>query len=345
MSLTKSSEKEKTMKNKALYLLISLIIFSIQIKAQDSFACKFDNGIIVAIKSKTIPPASEKELAKLYQESGSFKPNDISSIKRTYTNDVEKIMFSYGMDIKPNDDKTFTVTFKAEKGSHVQYEDDKTKEKYDNKDYVNKNLPNYPSNIVVNDGDTIVLDILENPKTGGKIQDLIKITRENRSFDNYFSELEEAKDFTIEDVKLQLANYKLYLNGKLIKRPKDFSGISRFFGMEFNQYDKALVLSAIPVTGYDFKRVGVIDGNKMLFTYNGDKFEIVSSTPIIGFGKKWNLWMLNPPRAYKDYKIPEIIGFITNSSNKIEDFVESKEKKEDKNTKPKMIFQNDKKPK
>ncbi|HRH45807.1 MAG TPA: hypothetical protein PKY82_29465 [Pyrinomonadaceae bacterium] len=334
------------MKNKIIYLHLLFIIFSIQIKAQDTLAFKFDNGIIVAFKSKTVPPASEKELAKLYQESGSFKPKDISSIQRTYTNDDEKIIFSYGIDIKMNGDNTFTVTFKAEKGSRVQYEDDKTKEKYNNKDYLNKNLPNYPSNIVVNDGDTIVLDILENPKTGGKIQDLIKITRENRPFDDYFSELEESKDFTLEDVKLQLANYKLYINGKLIKRPKDFSGISRFFGMEFNQYDKALVLTAVPVPGYDFKRVGVIDGNKMLFTYNGDKFEIVSTVPILGFVKKWNLWMMNPPRVYKDYKIPEIIGYITNSTNKIEDFVETKEKTDDKNTNPKMVFkiQNDKKP-
>ncbi|MBX7169908.1 MAG: hypothetical protein K1X72_03050 [Pyrinomonadaceae bacterium] len=313
------------MKNKIIYLLLTFIIFSIQTKAQDSLAFRFDNGIIVAFKSKTIPPASQKELRKLYQESGSFNPKDISKIQRTFTNDVEKIIFSYGMDIKPNDDgKTFTVTFKAEKGSRVQYQDDKTKEKYDNKDYVNGNLPNYPSNIVVNDGDTIVLDILENPKTGGKIQDLIKITRENRPFEDYFSELEDAKDFTIEDVKLQLANYKLYINGKLIKRPKDFSGISRFFGMEFNQYDKALVLTAVPVPGYDFKRVGVIDGNKLSFTYNGDKFEIVSTVPILGFVKKWNLWMMNPPREHKDYKIPEIIGYITNSTNKIEDFVKTK---------------------
>jgi len=327
------------MKNKIIYLLLTILIFAIQVKAQNSLAFKFDNGIIVAFKTKTIPPASEKELAKLYKDSGSFMQKDISSIQRTYTNDVEKIIFSYGIDIKPNDDgKTFTVSFKPKEKHRIKYEG------YDNKDYLTKSLPDYPTNIVVNDGDTIVLDILENPKTGGKIQDLIKITRENRPFDDYFSDLEESKDFTLEDVKLQLANYKLYFNGILIERPMSFSGVSRFFGMEFNQYDKALVLTAIPVPGYDFKKAGIIDGNKMSFTYNGDKFEIVSTVPILGFGKKWNLWMLNPPREYNDYKIPEKIGYITRSLDDIKEFLPANKKDDKSEKKNKVVLQMNTKP-
>ena len=301
--------------NKLLCVLVSILVISINLKAQDSLAFKFDNGINVAFKSRTIPPASEDELRKQYQESGYFNPKDISSIVRTYTNDEDKISFNYGMEIAPNvDGKTFTVTFKAKKNQIIK--SDST----DTTAYQTKSLPNYPSNIVINDGDTIVLDILQNPKTGAKIQDLIKITRENKPFDNYFSEFEEPADFSLSDVQLQLADFKLYINGNLVERPSTHSIRARFAGFEFNKYG-LLVLTPTPVKGYDFKKVGVINENKLSFTLNGDKFEIVSSVMILGLGKKWNLWAAVLPREHNDYQIPENIGFITHPSNKMEEFV------------------------
>ncbi len=328
--------------NKLIYLFLSIItmtFFSNQSRAQDSTTFPFDNGVIVAIKSRTIPPASVQELDKLYYESGSYNSKDISSILRTYTNDEEKVIFAYGIEIKPNEDgKTFNISFTSRKAFRIQYDDKKSNKKYDNSDYIDKTLSNYPSNITVNDGDTIVLDILENPKTGGKIQDLIKITREKKPFDNYFDELKEPSDFSIDDIALQLYEYKLYINGKSVERSYKNNTRSKFVGFEFNKYG-ALVLTATPIIGYGFQKLGVVDGYKLNFEFNGDKFEIVSTVPILGLGKKWNLWVLNPPRQHPDYIIPDNIGFITRSLNKIEDFFDdNKKESENKTNKMKMIF-------
>ena len=316
--------------NKLICGLLSVLAFSLNLKAQESLAFKFDNGVNVAFKSRTIPPASEEELRKQYQEKGFFDPKDVSSIVRIYTNDDEKITFNYGMEIVPNSDgKTFTVTFKSKENPKIK------SGTTDMTDYQSKSLPNYPSNIVVADGDTIVLDILQNPKTGAKVQDLIKITRENKPFDNYFSEFEEPDDFSLRDVQLQLADFKLYINGKLIERSSNNSLRARFAGFEFNKYN-LLVLTPIPEKGYDFKKAGVIDENKLSFTLNGDKFEIVSTVPILGLGKKWNLWVAVLPREYSDYQIPENIGFITHPSNKMDDFNPSRSN--DNGTKPVIIL-------
>jgi hypothetical protein len=42
----------------------------------------------------------------------------------------------------------------------------------------------------------------------------------------------------------------------------------------------------------------VAEGNKISFSYAGDNYEWVSSEPVIAFGGKWNVWVLN----LTDYK-------------------------------------------
>ena len=316
------------MKNKIIFLTLLLCAFSVQIKSQGTLTARFDDGINVVIKSRTIPAVSKSDLKDSYEElfiynhkntANFIKTNGNHGVIRAFINHSDKISFNYSIDIQPNSDKkTFVVTINPKENQRI------SGETFDTKDYQSKSLPNYPTNITVNDGDTIVLDILENPKTGAKVQDLIKITGEYKPFGDYFSDLEEPKDFSIEDVQLQLADYKLYLNGRLIEKDFSPSVRSRFIGFEFNRYKEALVLTAVPVQGYDFKKVGVITGNKMVFDYNGDKFEIVSTVPILGLGKKWNLWMANPPREHKDYRIPDNIGFITRSLDKITEFFPSR---------------------
>ena len=50
--------------------------------------------------------------------------------------------------------------------------------------------------------------------------------------------------------------------------------------------------------GANFQKIGVAEGNKISFSYVGDKYEWVSSEPVIAFGGKWNIWVLN----LADYK-------------------------------------------
>jgi hypothetical protein len=148
---------------------------------------------------------------------------------------------------------------------------------------------------IIDDGDGFALELLVNPQTGVKIVDVVKA-----SFDQ--SRLWEApklpptRDFTLDSVELAVRDYKLYINGRRVGggRPSQgFAGALIWFYVP----DKGrFIFSLTPRAGYDFEKVARIEDNKISFTIGEDVYEWVSSTPIVGSGGKWNLWVLRDKR-------------------------------------------------
>jgi len=73
------------------------------------------------------------------------------------------------------------------------------------------------------------------------------------------------------------------------------------------------IFSVMPHPGYDFKKVGVIENNKIKFTLNGENYEWISNTPVIGQGGNWNLYVLYDPSYVPD---PFLLG--VNNAAKVE---------------------------
>jgi hypothetical protein len=148
---------------------------------------------------------------------------------------------------------------------------------------------------IIDDGDGFALELLVNQQTGVKIVDVVKA-----SFDQ--SRLWEspkappARDFTLDSVEMAVKDYKLYINGRRVGggRPSQgFAGALIWFYVP----DKGrFIFSLTPREGYDFEKVARIEDNKISFTVGEDVYEWVSSTPIVGSGGKWNLWVLRDKR-------------------------------------------------
>lgn len=156
-------------------------------------------------------------------------------------------------------------------------------------------LPRSTEAQIIDDGDGFALDLLVNPQTGVKIVDVVKA-----SFDQ--ARLWEspqgppARDFTLDSVEMAVKDYKLYLNGRRVGggRPSQgFTGTLLWFYVP----DKGrFIFSLTPRDGYEFEKVAQIEDNKISFTIGEDVYEWVSSTPIVGSGGKWNLWVLRDRR-------------------------------------------------
>lgn len=156
-------------------------------------------------------------------------------------------------------------------------------------------LPRPTEAQIIDDGDGFALDLLVNPQTGVKIVDVVKA-----SFDQ--SRLWEtpkgppARDFTLDSVEMAVKDYKLYLNGRRVGggRPSQgFTGALLWFYVP----DKGrFIFSLTQREGYEFEKVAQIEDNKISFTIGEDVYEWVSSTPIVGSGGKWNLWVLRDKR-------------------------------------------------
>lgn len=156
-------------------------------------------------------------------------------------------------------------------------------------------LPRPTEAQIIDDGDGFALDLLINPQTGVKIVDVVKA-----SFDQ--SRLWEspkgppARDFTLDSVEMAVKDYRLYLNGRRVGGGRPSQGFTGALLWFYVPDRGRFIFSLTPREGYEFEKVAQIEDNKISFTIGEDVYEWVSSTPIVGSGGKWNLWVLRDKR-------------------------------------------------
>jgi hypothetical protein len=154
---------------------------------------------------------------------------------------------------------------------------------------------------IIADGDTFALDVLVNPKTGDKITDFVTVSAdESRLKLSSVSDSSEPRDFTLEDVMMKMINYQLYINGKLVAGGKR-SGAAAGPVIWFHLQERGrFIFSLMPHDGYDFRKIGTIERNKIKFTLNNERYEWVSDVPVVDTGGPWNLYVLHDPNYVPD---------------------------------------------
>lgn len=156
-------------------------------------------------------------------------------------------------------------------------------------------LPRSTEVQIIDDGDGFALDLLINPQTGVKIVDVVKA-----SFDQ--SRLWEsprtppARDFTLDSVEMAFKDYKLFINGRRVGGGRPSQGFTGAIIWFYVPDRGRFIFSLTPRAGYDFEKIGRIEDNKISFSIGEDVFEWTSSTPVVGSGGNWNLWVLRDTR-------------------------------------------------
>lgn len=275
------------MKNKyLLYVLTGLLVCGFIQKANaQQGEIKFANGIIVAIKvEKNGENQNSSNISTL-------SASDENSIHRVLIDKKNKLYAGYDLEITPTADaEQFEVLIKPL--SVNQDIAGAINTIGDSNNLSLRSIPKYPGKITVKDGDTIALEVLENPQTGEKISDLIKITRKKQESGSYFSDEKMIKGFAINDVKLSIKGFEVYVNGEKVK----FSGggmIGSVLWVYFPNKGR-FIFSPIEQPGYNFQKIGVIDDKQMSFDYEGTNYKLVSNSPILSSGK-WYLWVMADP--------------------------------------------------
>jgi hypothetical protein len=321
--------------NLSLIAIMTLCLAAVA-KAQYGII-KLSNGVTVVIKTQITPTESKKSLGNIYSS------NSGNVINRILTDRQNKIYFGYDLSfekaegtgkfkvsIKPLSKTPDSILSRAKMSvskdemqrarsavgsgtSRVSVGSNRTSETKisspDYSDYTAKSLPNYPEDFIVNDGDTITLDLLENPETNTKITDVIKISSKSDNFEYYFSDDRPVKDFSIEDIHLRIETPDIYINEKKYRTKSTIAGNINWI---YIHGKGRFIFSFKPQLEYNFQKIGIIQNNKLSFEYNGDKYEFVSKSPILGSGGKWNLWVMHDlsyqPTSQKSEENPFIFG-------------------------------------
>jgi hypothetical protein len=172
----------------------------------------------------------------------------------------------------------------------------------------------------LDDGDAVSLELLVNNESGVKIVDVVSVTFDRATLREGY--LESApKDFTLDAVSLGVKNYSLLINGTLVNKSKSTIGFNGALIWFYVPDRGRFIFSLVPREGYEFAKIAVLDGNKIEFTINNEKYEWLSSESILPNGGTWNLWVLHdtnytplfsndnsPPRATR--KSPNVFEKI-----------------------------------
>jgi hypothetical protein len=157
----------------------------------------------------------------------------------------------------------------------------------------------------LDDGDAVSLDLLVNDESGVRIVDVVSVTFDRATLRE--GSLEAApKDFTLDAVALVVKNYSLTINGNLVGKSKSTIGATGALLWFYIPERGRFIFSLVPREGYDFEKVAVLDGNRIEFTVDGDRYEWLSSASILPNGGTWNLWVLHDTDYTPMFGGPEI---------------------------------------
>ena len=302
---------------------------------------KLGDGTSIVVRTKITPSASKSSLGNIYSS------NSGNIVHRILTDKKNKIYFGYDLVFEKESDGKFRVSIKPlsktpdaimsrTKITALNQEMERARAKArgsnrvsvsrsgtasrrfgsDFSDYTEKALPNYPEDFVVNDGDTISLDILENAKNNTKITDLIKISSKSEGFNYYsFNDDKPARDFTLDDVIFRMEQPKVYINDKEYKTNTTVAGNVSWI---YIKGKGRFIFSIKPQPGFNFQQIGTIRNNKFSFEFNGEKYRFVSKSPIVGMGGNWNLWVMHDSDYQTSYELSEENPFAFGAVGRVE---------------------------
>src|SRR5215217_3870968 len=153
-------------------------------------------------------------------------------------------------------------------------------------------FPKSTSPQMLDDGDAVSLELLVNNESGVRIVDVVSVTFDRSTLRE--SNLQSApKDFTLDAVALAVKNYSLTINGNLVGKSKSSIGCEGALLWFYVPERGRFIFSLVPREGYNFAKVAVLDGNRIEFTVDGERYEWLSSASILPNGGSWNLWVLH----------------------------------------------------
>jgi hypothetical protein len=289
------------MRNRMYLLLVVLLLCSIQLQAQTlEEIAKTQmgpeqrvNGIVATFSSFVEGRATTEGVLRFYYSDG-----DENVIGSLLINPSTGMLIGYAMVIERlPDPKKLKITIKSPSESESEIDGESFSknifgalvlQKLPKKPKITVTPPpSYPEPIVINVNDVIKIPLWVNAGTEwGIVGDQIRFAIDRPK---------PARDFTLDDVPLKLTNYRLLINGEVRSGEREIKGIEHPLPFFYVPGKGTFMISIRPHNGHDFQKIAVAEENKISFSYGADKYELVSSEPVIAQGGNWHLWVLHDP--------------------------------------------------
>lgn len=154
----------------------------------------------------------------------------------------------------------------------------------------------------LDDGDSVSLDLLVNPRTGVRVSDVFKV-----SFDRARLWQAAPRDFTADSAQLSVRDHTLLVGGEFVAGGRAARGVAGSLVWFHVPGRGRFVLSLVPRDGYDFRKIALIEENRISFEFRGERYEWLSGAPVVAGGGTWHAWVLHDPGYTPEIASPEEI--------------------------------------
>ena len=284
------------MRSKFWVLLLVIHCFPAAALAQNpakrQLVMQVSNGGFVAFRSETPGakslPDSNSLAALLYSQAFT---GENRVIHRVLTDAQKNVVFGYDLWVNadPITKKFSVAVLPADEAFRRTFLKDFTPSR------TNGSFATFPKSTtpqMLDDGDAVSLELLVNNESGVRIVDVVSVTFDRSSLRDSSPE-SAPKDFTLDAVALAVKNYSLTINGNLVGKSKSSIGCEGALLWFYVPQRGRFIFSLLPREGYEFEKVAVLDGNRIEFTLDGERYEWISGVSILPNGGTWNLWVLH----------------------------------------------------
>jgi hypothetical protein len=319
------------MRSNVLALAFALLVLPATGRAQQDtgrpLVVPLAEGGFVAFKSETAWAGTARTSGAVEELQGEFRSqafvDEAQVIHRTLVDGGGKYIFGYDLLIHPvPSSRTFTIAIKPLDG---QIESKLLASGPGLQPERMATLPESAEPQILDDGDSLALDLLVNTTRGVKIVDLVKVSFDRSNLWND-SPRPAPRDFTLDAVALKVVDFRLLIDGNLVAAGKpgtDFAGALIWCYVEGQG---RFIFSLVPRDGYQFQKLGIITENKIEFTVKGKNYQWLSSSPILPGAGTWNVWVLHDP-GYVPFGTLDVVKKEKSKLDKLDDSIKAVEKK------------------
>jgi hypothetical protein len=170
-------------------------------------------------------------------------------------------------------------------------------------------LPSVPASMLVNDGETVALDLMANPTTGERIVEYISVSAPS-------STSASRRDLQVGDIQMSLGSPQLQINGThWAWNHGDAHGVARGAVLWMYVPDRGrFLISFAPHAELGFKQAGEGKGNQIKFSWNGETFELKSVERVLPADGAWNVYVYQD-RSYQPGYPPVLYGASDRAEN------------------------------
>ena len=154
-------------------------------------------------------------------------------------------------------------------------------------------LLKYPLVPDVRAGDTVAIDLLENPSTGQKVVDYLAFKRSNPAV---ATEPGPLGDLSLAEVEIQLKDFRISLNGTVLDVSTRLGGSISGAALWFYLPERGrFIMSLVPNPKLGFRPAGEVSNRSLTFTEGRERYDIESASRIVPAWGRFNLYVRHDP--------------------------------------------------